>query len=296
MSYAPFSSMVAPARHRPALWRLILGIITVFAFTMVWVLVVFPVARALIGLDDIGQIFVLISGEAASPYGVILMLTVISGMGLGTFIAARLWHKRSVGSLFGGGARTLHDFVVAGAVTLVLMILIQLAFLPFDDLPTQSMSLGRWLAWMPYALLAILAQTGAEEIMIRGYIQTQLAARFRKTAVWLVVPSVLFAALHYAPGMSTGLTLYILIGTFVFGLMAADLTARTGSIGAAWGFHFANNILAILIISYDSSFAGLNLFNAASPLDTITGFSPVFVLDFLAIVLVWLTIRRVLAT
>jgi uncharacterized protein len=43
-----------------------------------------------------------------------------------------------------------------------------------------------------------------------------------------------------------------------FGLIAADLTARTGSIGAAWGFHFANNTMAITILATDGTITGLS--------------------------------------
>ena len=48
--------------------------------------------------------------------------------------------------------------------------------------------------------------------------------------------------------------------TAAFGLVAADLTERTGSLGAAMGFHFANNLLALFIVSIKGTLTGLALY------------------------------------
>ncbi|HBS98322.1 MAG TPA: CPBP family intramembrane metalloprotease, partial [Citreicella sp.] len=88
-----------------------------------------------------------------------------------------------------------------------------------------------WLALLPLTLLALLVQTGSEEILFRGYLQSQLAARLPWPAVWLVLPSALFALGHHAPaiyGANAGL---VTLWAFVFGLAMADLTARSGTLG-----------------------------------------------------------------
>ena len=46
----------------------------------------------------------------------------------------------------------------------------------------------------------------------------------------------------------------------LFGLFAADLTAATGSIGAAWGFHFVNNVVALAVLATDGTITGLALY------------------------------------
>jgi hypothetical protein len=56
-----------------------------------------------------------------------------------------------------------------------------------------------WASFLPLALVGVLVQTGAEEVLFRGYLQQQLAARFASPLAWMVLPSVIFALLHYQP-------------------------------------------------------------------------------------------------
>jgi DNA-directed RNA polymerase subunit RPC12/RpoP len=41
--------------------------------------------------------------------------------------------------------------------------------------------------------VGVLIQTGAEEVLFRGYLQQQLAARFASPIAWMVLPSAIFA-------------------------------------------------------------------------------------------------------
>jgi membrane protease YdiL (CAAX protease family) len=130
--------------------------------------------------------------------------------------------------------------------------------LVFDAEP--GLPLRAWLALLPLTLLGILVQTGAEELVFRGYLLQQLAARFRSPLAWMVLPSILFGLVHYVPGMPGSTALILVLGATLFGLFAADLTAATGSIGAAWGFHFANNVLALAVLATDGTITGLALY------------------------------------
>jgi membrane protease YdiL (CAAX protease family) len=111
-------------------------------------------------------------------------------------------------------------------------------------------------------LVGVLIQTGAEEVLFRGYLQQQLAARFSSPMIWMVLPSALFAALHYQPEVMGDNTWLMMGAVFVFALLAADLTAVTGTIGAAWAMHFVNNALAILVMATDGPLSGLALYIA----------------------------------
>lgn len=295
MSYTQFAPMIAAAQHRPALWRLFLGVITVVVVTFIWFAGLIFVASRLLDLPNIDAVLQLAVFNTHLPESVILNLFLIAGLGLGSFVAV-LWHKRRPASLFGQGGKTLRHFTIAAGLTFAAMFILQGAALLFLDAPTINLIPSTWLKWLPLALFAILLQTGAEEILFRGYLQSQLAARFKSPIWWLFIPSILFAALHLTPEYSTSVAIYILLGTFTFGLIAADLTARTGTLGAAWGFHFANNTIAILLISSQSTLSGLSLLQSSTLLDTLTGFSPLFLVDIFAIVLIWKLIRRTLAT
>src|SRR5690606_23395048 len=116
-----------------------------------------------------------------------------------------------------------------------------------------------WLLLLPLSLTAVLVQTSAEEILFRGYIQQQLAARFASPLIWMVAPAVIFGLLHYRPdaGANGGL---IMLWAAGFALAAADLTARAGTLGPAIALHFMSNTSALLILSAEGTLSGLALF------------------------------------
>ena len=80
-----------------------------------------------------------------------------------------------------------------------------------------------WLAFLPLALLGVLVQTGAEELVFRGYVQSHLAARFGAPLVYMTVPSLLFGLAHYNPG-ELGANLWIV----ETGLAAGDKVTVDG--------------------------------------------------------------------
>ena len=82
--------------------------------------------------------------------------------------------------------------------------------------------------------------------------------------------------------------------TFIFGLCAADLTARTGSIAAAWGFHFANNRVALLAISLPGSISGLALYLTPFRAEDTEVVMPMILLDIPVTILIWAVLRRAL--
>jgi len=122
--------------------------------------------------------------------------------------------------------------------------------------------------FLPLTVAFIFLQTGAEELFFRGYLQQQLAARFAARWIWMWIPSAVFALLHWSPDAGGNLPL-VLMSALVFGLAAADLTERTGSLGAAMGLHLGNNFIAIAVVSLGDTISGLSLFiNPGSLSDT----------------------------
>lgn len=109
-------------------------------------------------------------------------------------------HHRSPLTLLG----PLGDFAVQMRLVVVAVVVLNVALWVLPpwgmDPPMQpQLPLGRWLTLLPLSLLAILVQVSAEELLFRGYLQQQLAARFASPLVWMVVPSALFALGHYSP-------------------------------------------------------------------------------------------------
>ena len=287
-----FERLIEPATHYPQIWRLIVGVITMALVYLASIAVLMGAIWLALGSDAASGLAHKLD-LAGTPTGVMLMLASFVGMAVAPIAAARWVHKRSAGSLFGPSHRVLRDFVTATGVVFVLYFILTLIWsFMFDAKPNTDLSV--WLKYLPFALLGILVQTGAEELVFRGYLLQQLAARFRSPLVWLLVPALAFGAVHYDPA-SAGDNVWLMIGAATaFGLVAADLTRLTGSIGAGWGFHFANNVMAILILAVDGSIPGLALYlTPYSVADTAQ--LPILVgADLLTMLLAWWILRRIL--
>lgn len=219
----------------------------------------------------------------------------ICGLGIGTVVAARFWHGRTVRSLIGPGPKTLKHFFLASLTTLAVIGTISVISLPFSERPSLNMDPTRWIVWLPVGLLVVAGQTLSEEILFRGYIQSQLAGRFSSVLIWMGGPAILFGCAHYLPTLPVSAASgYVVIAAF-FGLIAGDLTARTGSLGAAWGFHFANNAIAVLFVVTDGSLTGLGLFRTSELLSDQITLSPFILIDIGVLLGIYLLIRRIVA-
>lgn len=287
MQYAAHSEFVDPARARPQIWRILLGLVLSLAIYGLGIAAIFGIIYLVAGPVGLRG-WLTEMEQSTGPTGTLLMLATFIGMAIGPMVAAVVIHRRGIGSLFGPLPRTLRHFLVATAVCVVAY---GLSFLLPNGIRIEpAMERALWLSFLPMALVGVFLQTGAEELFFRGYLQQQLAARFASPLIWMVLPSVVFASAHYNPAVAGGNALYIVAATGLFGILAADLTAKTGSIGAAWGFHFANNVVAILIVALDGPLSGLALYTA--PLSAASEeIRPLILLDMGTTVVTWILIR-----
>lgn len=288
---APFESFVAPARRHCGVWRLTLGLTIAAVIYALWSVAVLSAFWWLASTDKSVGLMRDVE-QAASPLHTYILLATFIGMALGPMIVVRLLHKRSIGSLFGRAAVVLRDFTIAaGLVAALYTLSMGLWFWRFDAVPNMDPKL--WLLLLPPSLIGIAIQTGAEELVFRGYLQQQLAARFRSPLIWMLIPSVMFGFAHYDPVTSGGNLWVVVAATTLFGLVAADLTAKTGSIGAAWGFHFANNVAALLFVTVKGTIPGLALFTTPYGADdpVMAGLT---LIDMGVLAISWLLVRRIL--
>lgn len=125
----------------------------------------------------------------------------------------------------------------------------------------EMRDLATWLAVLPFALAVILVQVTAEELLFRGYLQQQLGAWSRSPLIWMVLPSVLFGSVHYWNANSPAEGYVYVFWAALLGMACADLTARSGTLGAAIGLHFTTNIFAVMLVSVDGwQMSGFALF------------------------------------
>lgn len=288
MQYPAHAEFVAPARLRPALWRLALGLILVLAIYAIGIAAIFGILIAVSGLDG-ANAWMQRMAVADTPTATLLVLATFIGMALGPMLAAKLLHRRPMMSLFGPRIRLLRHFAIAALICAVLNGLTTL--IPSTIVPSANLDLAIWASLLPLALVGIMVQTGAEELLFRGYIQSQLAARFSSPLVWMVMPSALFAVLHFQPGVMGDNAWIVVAAVFLFALCAADLTARTGTIGAAWGFHFANNTAAILFLALEGPLSGLALYTVPMASIPPADLRPMLLWGMVVTVAIWIVIR-----
>lgn len=288
MQYQAHDAFVAPARARPQIWRLLVGLALCMLVYVFGFAVLFGILILFSGLEGATAWSARMASEG-TPTSTLLILATFVGMALGPFVAVRVLHSRSIGSLFGPLRPVLRDFVIAmiicGGLFAVLLLI------PTGDRPVPNLDLSLWVFFLPLALVGILVQTGAEEVLFRGYLQQQLAARFASPLAWMVLPGVLFALGHYQPDVMGDNAWFIVLAVGLFAILAADLTAVTGNIGAAWGFHFANNCVGILIVGLAGPLSGLALYT--SPFDpmNVTDMRPYIFFDMAVTVVTWGLIR-----
>ncbi|QMU57218.1 MAG: CPBP family intramembrane metalloprotease [Boseongicola sp.] len=294
MSYLRFQPMIIDASAKPAPWRLIAGIVTTFIVLAIWVSFIVALAAIQKDLPFQQAFFWMLQAGGETPQSAITILLLVAGLGYGAHVSARMWHGRDLRSLAGAPAVVLrHFFVAVGVSGLVTLVLVGFAISFMADIE-RNMTFSGWFVWLPAALLALLIQTGSEELLFRGYLQSQLAAISQKPIVWMGLSALAFGLVHYNPGASAS-ERWIVIGyATIFGFLASDLTARTGSIGPAWGFHMINNVSGLLIIAPAAGPSGLGLWRSEAALDDMTLLVPTVFIQLLATILVWWMIRRVI--
>ena len=232
------------------------------------------------------------AGLGQTPFSMLVTLFSFGFLIIGISVALRLVHKRGLSSLLGPrsvfigqSVRVLSVLLTIGAVLLVLPPY-NLGMELVDNLP-----FSRWLVLLPFGLVAVFIQSASEEILFRGYIQQQLAARFSHPAIWMALPALLFAFGHYVPADAGDNALLLAIWSGLFGVLMADLTARAGSLGPAIILHTFNNVSALLFVSLPDNLNGLALYVTPVGMNDTELLRAWLPVDFATTIVFWLAAR-----
>lgn len=289
-SYHAHEGLIAPARGTSQVWRLVMGLIIASGVYLICNQTLFQTLFTWQGKN--AQAFAQTLNSGTTPFAMFLLLFSFGFMILGVAVALRVVHKRGFGGTFGNWALCFAQ--MRAVLTVLIVINLVIWVLPPWDMGAPlvaNLSLGTWLLLLPISLLSVLVQVSAEEVLFRGYIQQQLAARFRSPFIWMLLPAILFGLGHYLPEEAGPNAQAIAIWAIVFGLLMADLTARAGTLGPAIAVHFANNVTAILIVSLPDNLSGLALYLSPFSLadtDAVQAWLPV---DFGFMIVSWLAAR-----
>jgi membrane protease YdiL (CAAX protease family) len=288
MAYAPHETLTDPAQASRAPWRLLVGMILMVALYLPLAMAYATVVRGSLGIAP-GALF-----DGSSPAAVLVLLAEFGLLIAVLAIALRLLHWRGLGSLIGPRDTALAHFWRCARLLLPLYAVILILPEPEPYRLTGNLALGTWLTWLPLALPCLFIQIAAEELIFRGYMQSQLAARFRNPLVWMVIPSVIFGALHYSPALAGDNAWMLALWATLFGVAAADLTARTGTLGPALALHFINNLFAIFITAPRGDLDGMALYTFPLALDDPAMATVILPIEILFTLCAWLTARLAL--
>ncbi|MGC1496256.1 MAG: type II CAAX endopeptidase family protein [Sulfitobacter sp.] len=290
LNYEAHEHFIAPARQSAALWRFVLGFSLAAIGYIALNQMFFQMVYSAIGTRSADLYNQLLTGS--TPLAMFLLLFSFVFMTTAIGVAVRVVHRRPFFSLLGDLRLGVRQFVAVSAMMLGLMLIVFV--LPPWDMGGEfvpNLDMSRWLMLLPLSLFAVFIQVSAEEVVFRGYVQQQLAARFRSPLVWMVLPSVVFAVGHYLPDTAGENALIIAAWAGIFGILMADLTARAGSLGPAIAVHLWNNVSAILIVSMPENLSGLALYLAPFSMgdnDAMRAWLPV---DFALMFVSWLAAR-----
>lgn len=294
MSYRAHERLVAPARATARLWQLGLGICIAMVVMFGLSRAVFAFVHSVAG-EDAFWTFQADLDRAITPGAMLALLCLMGAMGIATLVAAQIVHRRGFGDLI-GGLRPMVRQALRVLTGLAILYVAAFALPPWPKIPdvTPGLPPGLWMMLLPATLTALLIQVSSEELLFRGYLQSQLAARFAHPLVWLTVPSALFAVGHHAPDMFGENAIWITLWAFFFGLVTADLTARSGTLGPAIALHLANNFMAIAVLSLPGEMSGLALYQLPFGTNDTEALRQLLPMDLMMLALSWLTARIML--
>jgi uncharacterized protein len=265
-------------------WRYLLGLVVIlFSWLIVGTAASVGVAFALTGQPD---------HTVLGPFG--LFVFIMAGFPFflaGNLLAVALIHRRHPRTLITARERIdwrrVGQGFVAWFVPLCLIgVLGQHLFYP-DSFSFNS-DLATFALFVPLALVFTAIQTTSEELFYRGYI-VQGASRIWTNRVFLaLVSAVIFTVPHLLnPEVGAGGWLTVFLNYFLVpGLIWTVVSLVDGTTELTIGAHFANNIVAFLVISgTESAVPTPALFTVSEFHATFVAFASLVVVPvFLAIV------------
>lgn len=166
-------------------------------------------------------------------------------------LAFRLIHRRPILSfLTSRPAFDLKRFLVGFGVCAVLfggLFLVELSQ-PGNHLQ-WNYSPDEFFFLLLICILLVPLQTGLEEVFFRGYL-LQLFGRFTSRGLMIILSNgILFGALHLGNPELVKLGWIVMLYYVLSGCFAALITIMDDGLELSWGFHTANNFMAVLIVT-----------------------------------------------
>ncbi|NKI32110.1 CPBP family intramembrane glutamic endopeptidase [Croceivirga thetidis] len=178
-------------------------------------------------------------------------------LAIGLFVVlgwTKLIHPQSITSLTTSRKRidwkrVLTAFFIWGGLTATFALVDILAVSPEDYI--WNFNLNKFLVLLVIAILLVPLQTSFEEYLFRGHMMQGLGILAKNRWVPLVITSTLFGLMHIGNpeiGKIGYIALIYYIGT---GFFLGIITLMDEGLELALGFHAANNLIGLLIVTSD---------------------------------------------
>ncbi len=161
-------------------------------------------------------------------------------------------HKRTILSIFTGREkfdwkRVFFSFTLL-SVVLALFLLFQ--YLSSDSLIFQF-NAQKFIPLFIIAILLLPIQTSCEEILFRSYILQGIKMRTRKNSIAVLISGLMFGAIHIGNPEVAKIGYHIIAYYMLVGVFLSLISFYDNGIELALGYHAANNIFAVLMITND---------------------------------------------
>ncbi len=132
-----------------------------------------------------------------------------------------------------------------------------------------TFNIGKFLIFLPIALILTPVQASVEELFFRGYLMQGIGLKTRKPTISILVTSLLFMLFHLLnPEVKTGVLL-LAVYYFLLAVFLAVVTVKENSLELAIGVHIGNNLFNVLFANYSNSAL------SAPSIFTIQNFDPI---------------------
>lgn len=282
------------APSRPSLWRWIIGTVVILFLWQGMGLLLTVAAAAFFNYDlellfstdeaDLAKVRELTPWSTAAT-----VLISFIPLFIATLLVYRLLLKRNAKQLFTSFEKYSWKRTWIGFASLAL---ISSTFGIGDFIVNRDSYTWSWqsAAFLPYLFICVTLlpiQTTAEELFFRGWLQQWLDNGKKKQWTISLIGGALFALPHLAnPEVAGNELLLPIISYGATGFMLAWVTFRDKTLEIAIGAHFANNLLAALVLSTeDSALPSVSLFTVP---DVAWGPAAIFSVIMIPI-FIWLT-------
>ena len=188
-------------------------------------------------------------------YGLALFLLTFAFGILGLYITIRFLHKQDFKSLTTARkkidfSRVFYSFIVVVGISLVIFP-INLFMSP--ESYEMTFNLNQFLILILICLTLLPIQTSFEEYLIRGYLLQGIGICTKSRALAFTIPSILFGLLHFANPEIDKLGNEFIFAYIIMGFFLGIITMMDEGLELALGWHYANNLIAALLVTADWS-------------------------------------------